>query len=913
MPTTAKVDYAVNFTWPNVTAGHQNTNFSDLAVYDSYGVRKAIYFNGIQTDGQLNLAVRTDTNATLYAYYGNTYDLTIENTEQDCNSVYQFCSISQGSGALNSTLWGTITADTYVSGGKTYLGSPLNTKGMKSTKTFGAGTSITTEGVIISTTTNFASCDFGMATDITLFTNNYCFNFWNGWFYDFFDGNNVQLQAYSAGTPYTLQIIRYANNNTGHYYINGVFKKEIAGASTAAVPIVMEVDYTGKWQNFTRTIVMNESGYAPTITIGAEETNAGTSVTIQSPTASQTIYTTSINLTYNATSLTDPTFNLTIWKDAVFYSLNSSYVNATIITVPMSVYTEGSHNFTVEVKDTASTTNATVSYTVDLYDFSDSISNYTTYNSTNYANTIAYAYSIRCGYTGATATRNVTVNGTYLVSAPVTCDNTTYNYSSSYQHTSNTALNLNISFYTVNGTLHNSTALYYLSDIYAPSVSIGLSSPAYGFRNNFTENVAVSANDTTSPLILCNITLPLTNYSNVPFANNITTYAYNLTDGANVFTSKCWDLVNNTNTTTTTTTIYAKQVLLINEDTGATFSNFAAMSTLKLIDYGYVSTWNFLTANTTSVYYVTDTANSSFRLEKAYVADPTNSTYSIYMNAYLMEYLNRLCVPNYQYFYGITFYSSTKKPVWIKNNYADCYIAEDYTHLAYQDALLLPATSINAIYYLYTLDGANKVFLSSLDGSIASSIALDVLIFQRTSYNFGLTQSDFSISKLSNGTIYIFYSNQNGDNTRVQIDITNSTGSNLFSHTETTNPNQFALYFNSVTLNTTSSDIYKLTIIRTKTDGTQETLYRLFSMNGTSGLTTPSIAIVLAVLTLLFLLTFVATPYVFSFFGIIALLISLAITTLAPISPALLLIQAVVVILLVYVGLTYRNAYGGIT
>jgi len=549
--------------------------------------------------------------------------------------------------------------------------------------------------------------------------------------------------------------------------------------------------------------------------------------------------------------------------------------------------------------------NYSANNSIDWHDtnhFTYTLDDYSNISGTKYADTIEIIINYRCNdtiqFTGFDATENntfFTINGT--------CNDTWQSYVYNYQ--SNTEGNRTIRL-AMNDSYNYNYTFDYIADLVAPNVTLILNN-TYGFRNNITESFSVQVYDNISNLT-CNITANNDEYLNQNFTNNETqNFSFNFTDGTNNWIATCYDFVNHSTTDEETIVIYTKNITLINEETGNNFSSWSDMYGLRIISENY--TYDFLDTNQSQIWYVT-TENGIFRLEKRYNSDP-NTVLFVDLKPSLVETDVPVCVAPPQTFYEIIIYSSISKPVAVMNNYAQCYALADYTQYAYQDALNEKIYSIKSIYYLYTYEDGQKVFLASIDGGSAYEIALDVLESQQQQYTFSLATDVVTVQKTTNTTLKIYYNNVKEDNTKVIIDITDDNNQNVFSHTETSDPNEFTIYFDYSTLNI--SDLITLTITKYKESGSIETTTRLFNKAGGVGFINPNVAILFAVISIIFALTIVAIQYAFGWFGVLAGLVALGFTTLAPSNAKLVFIQAILTIVIIFIGIVWFNEHSSTT
>ena len=105
----------------------------------------------------------------------------------------------------------------------------------------------------------------------------------------------------------------------------------------------------------------------------------------------------------------------------------------------------------------------------------------------------------------------------------------------------------------------------------------------------------------------------------------------------------------------------------------------------------------------------------------------------------------------------------------------------------------------------------------------------------------------------------------------------------------------------------------KLVVKEYKTDGSISTLTRLFDRYGNTGYISNEIVIIIVVLLLIFGFTFVAYTHVFNFFGIIICLMALALTTWTIQTEIIRFLQAIIIIIGVFIFLVYKEEYLRVT
>jgi len=442
------------------------------------------------------------------------------------------------------------------------------------------------------------------------------------------------------------------------------------------------------------------------------------------------------------------------------------------------------------------------------------------------------------------------------------------------------------------------------------SISTTISAnPNFKFSKYLNDTVYVSVYDAASSSQTCNITANSASYNNVPFGNNATYFAFNWTDGTNTFTTSCCDPLGNCAINSNTTTAYIKKISLINEDNSSAFSNFTQLSTLRAIDEVNSTIFNFLTNNDTWIYVISPNPTQVIRIEKTYV-----DSFFIDLQTGLMLSDTRICVASSQQFYEIIFYSKSAQPIAVKNTLGNCYVLLSSTRFAYEDALMAKAYTIKANYELYTIDTTTTPptfnFLTAVDGSLATTHNLDVIELAQSQPEFSLLTDQWAVGFPTNTTLEFYYINQKNDNVLVDVVIRN--GTNVFYiYNETTTPNNFTFIWDFTGV---SAKLLTVEVFKHFSDGSVQMIERTVNLAAAISIMLDSnLAIIIAVILIFFGMTFVATKYVFGWFGLIILIIAFAITTLAPTTAALRLIQAGIIILCIFVVLIWKSENPTIT
>ena len=414
-----------------------------------------------------------------------------------------------------------------------------------------------------------------------------------------------------------------------------------------------------------------------------------------------------------------------------------------------------------------------------------------------------------------------------------------------------------------------------------------------GFRTALGDSATLETNGfNTTPTCTAKLNGVDANLANIVFA-----------DGDNVVEVNC---VGNTKQATLIDNKYmvVKNLSLIDERTKQD-TNLAALSSCVIKDIDAGTQYDLKANNRTQIYYE-NTADAHLRLE---FTIPTiediigRDLYTEYLKAQ-----DTICAGDATQYQIIV--SSVEKPVVMRSVYAGCLVLADTTHYAYTTGLMAKAYTTDALYYLYTYDGNALVLLATIDGSLANTVNLDALKYTKASINIAITSDAVSIDKVDENTVRISYLNLQKNNSYVVLRIYDNT-TTYVEHLETESPNDFTVYI--TTAEVPAKGLLTLEIEAHRTNGDVAYIRRLFTMEGASGTIAPEVAIVLAILILLFTLTAFAVKWAFGPFGLLGTVAALLILANAPQVPSVLFMEAVSVLLLMYIIITYRAEGATIT
>lgn len=239
------------------------------------------------------------------------------------------------------------------------------------------------------------------------------------------------------------------------------------------------------------------------------------------------------------------------------------------------------------------------------------------------------------------------------------------------------------------------------------------------------------------------------------------------------------------------------------------------------------------------------------------------------------------------------------------NVFADCLVGADDTRFGYQNAYVLRAITIPALYSLVTYDSdGNMLTLAGLDGSISSYYDLDTLIFASTQADIQVAQESLTTEKTGNTTVKIYYQNLADDNTAITVTITRMDNDTVvYLSNDFADPNEFTIYFDySTQANITNNSIFMITVDTVSAAGTDRVI-RYFNVAASQGFMNSQLAFTISVLIMIFGLTLTIARIAFSWFGIFMVLTALAVASSAPSTWYLLFLQAIEVVIFIYIGI----------
>lgn len=392
----------------------------------------------------------------------------------------------------------------------------------------------------------------------------------------------------------------------------------------------------------------------------------------------------------------------------------------------------------------------------------------------------------------------------------------------------------------------------------------------------------------------------------------------NVPNGQVSLSGYCFDQGLNSVKGTSITSVFAIQFIIIDEETGQDFNVFKVDS-LKAINFVQNTVFDFQLNNTNKVFFVSGSSDK-IRFDFNYAGGIIISR-DFNVTTLPTTDLNTVKVCGVKS--GATFsqqllISSQPKAAQVISDLYDCYVLSDYTQFTVSETRSVSAYTIATSYSLYSRNDEDIVVqLSLIDGSTAHTINLDILDFGSDLADFSVGGESLSVSyDTDTNAIFVYYLNVNNDNNSVTINIFDGTDSNsiLFSTTNNTTPNEFSTTFTAANFTDFNKDFYKIQAVVTKTNSTVKTINSFFSLKGTRGNSLdPALAAIIGISVMIMSITLVASRYAFGWFGIVAGICAIAFTTFAPPIWYLTLIQAMLVIVTVFISIVYWKENSTVT
>lgn len=572
----------------------------------------------------------------------------------------------------------------------------------------------------------------------------------------------------------------------------------------------------------------------------------------------------------------------------------------------------GQQNITFNADCNSILRSADLNIILNLYDFNITAGGYTEYDGNKYITNLDYNINYRCGALEQEADLNSFLDDGLIETENLTCNAGNYLIAGNYAFTTSGFKNFKFGF-DAPFSADNNTTLYdvnFIADLNAPEIIALDVNNSHGFFNSDDATTWMVCNDNESPVLFYEILQNDVNVMDInTMAGDLNTVDIDLAHGANEFVFTCTDLVGNFDVNTSSRDIYAKHFTLIDEDDRNAFDTG---NTTKLIAYGLDSNtyYDFIAEGTDKVFYFTPTVEA-IRFEFYYDNAGTEIQVNREFDVSLLDDLNiNVCAPKLQTFYQQIFLSTSERGVIVVNDFADCYLMASKTRYVYSNVFSLSTYTIDKPYYLYIFSNGVKVLLALLEGSAATTKNLDMLIFESTPLDLTVTSDELEISKyietsgVDTNSVEIYFRNNGAALDNVVLSVREG-GVEIWNYTESSSPEEFLIYFNYTGMDI-NADILSLVLTKNYADGTSETITRMFTREGGSGILNPALAIVIALVILIFGLSMVSYKIAFGWFGIITGIIALAVLAFAVPVWYVQFFQAIIIILIVFIALGFN-------
>lgn len=530
--------------------------------------------------------------------------------------------------------------------------------------------------------------------------------------------------------------------------------------------------------------------------------------------------------------------------------------------------------------------------------------NYTLANGNVVARNVTFSAVISCPYNLGNTTVRGKVNGSDVFTITGDCGNRTAwagNYSHIIEGPYVLSLHINTTHdpaYNNNKTTNNYT---FVSDLNNPTVSIYFYADN-GFMNQSNTSTLVNCSDNYADYIINTVwwdgTIIHHNRTpgNLTIANNSV-----ITYGENTLNATCSDHFGNTSSNLSRF-IYINQLCLIDEKDNTAFDVLNITRARVMLDDNS-SSYDLRAKNQSCVNFSSLSTNN-LRFDLGYLS---GTTITRYVDTSLWNGSLRVCANRE----GTTHYeqliiSAEEKAAVLKSVYSNCVVAQDYTRFAYQEGRLLKAFTIETLYYLYTYDEGEQVYLASVDGSVATYINLDSLEYSLTEVSTDIQEDTLLYERYDNTTFLIRYYNlaNASSGASMTIYLMNESGSTyIFTQSAFTDPDSIIVYLNYASLPTTNGTIFYVDLNVTAITGGVTNHHISMPISAGQLKVAGQIAFVISLFLLIFGLTLTAVRYTFSFFGIFILIGALGVLSLSSWTWYNLFLGAIEIILLMYIGI----------
>lgn len=505
------------------------------------------------------------------------------------------------------------------------------------------------------------------------------------------------------------------------------------------------------------------------------------------------------------------------------------------------------------------------------------------FNGTYFVRSLIYSLNYSCSTNGDSY---IIYNrdGSKVSSNVLSCNNESILFNTTYNPTNESLFTLSWSINNTYGPIFNTPSYSFNPDLNSPVIyRYGINNSFQSVFNNPFSNLTLGCYDTKINTLTYNIsragniitTQTLNGYSNLSWNDTFINGFYN-------YAFECSDIFGTT-TINLNASVNYKSVILWDEVDNSAFG-LINITGAKIYYGSNQTSFNFKTANNNTV-NVACISDCSFRIELF----NDNQYIDRYIDIGLVEQNPvKVCTnKNYIIYYEQLITSNQIRKAKLKNNYAGCYVAADYTKFNYQGGKLLRAWTTNGYYSLSSSNDAGaSVDLGNVDGAKESSIDLDTLLFNINPVLFNVYTDQFIVLDCGSSTYckQVNYVNPNSNTLGMNITITRTdTNQVVYTNDAFSNYNNITILFDYSTFyNVSNSTVFEIVGIKRTTYG-YTTLKHYFSiaLNSTTRLSV-GYALTMSILLVVFGLTFTVSRLSFSWFGLfvmVAAMVPLTMTT----------------------------------
>lgn len=388
------------------------------------------------------------------------------------------------------------------------------------------------------------------------------------------------------------------------------------------------------------------------------------------------------------------------------------------------------------------------------------------------------------------------------------------------------------------------------------------------------------------------------------------TYVFGNNNGRVRFT--CTDQSDNA---TSYTSIYAYGVNLyfVNEKNGSliTSSDIDDLNIVKVETINGLYFYDFKAEGTQSVGFTSDADTLIFEFQ---YKDALDTIIKREINFSFIDDTNiPICLAPFEQLYIQRFISSRNDTeVIVYNDQSACYNLVSKTQYIFETTNGVQGYTIAKPYSLSTInDDGETTLLSYLDGDSSLQHNLDAIVYSQETFIARIGEDSVAYKCLMNNvtdacdlnTLIIYFKAKDTNNQSVNFSIYLD-GTQLYNYTEFANPDEFNInWFYGGVSGLTDQNVLRLQVEIVDADGETRRFSSYFDINGykRANSTHQILGFVLGVMVILFGLTLVKSQEALGWFGIIVCIIGLAITSVAVATWWVTLLQAAIVVIIIYI------------